>query len=225
MWLLVLLQTQPLSKTILSPRAYLPLIYPMAPRSRAETSVSRLSLTYTQRMPLSGLVEWFLCHCWSTGVLQISWTLSLLPLLFMPLSFHSGHTLLLILIFAMKRIQLFLSLFLTPRVTQFFRFVNHSLKLFKVDSLGPGAEYICHLLHHHAQERTHEPWLLLSQSEFLVGQSPFAKWTSPVFSIQSVNFSDPHILRDHSDDQFHDFSSTCFPKTLGVLMETEHMRA
>lgn len=81
-----------------------------------------------------------------------------------------------------KEKQLFLSPFLTLRATQFFQFVNHSLKLFKADSLGPGAECICNVLHHHAQERTHEPWLLLSQSKFLVGQSPFAKWNEPHLS-------------------------------------------
>lgn len=61
------------------------------PLDRVETFVPRVPLTYTQRGSLNGLVGCFLWHWWSTEVLQITGTLSSLPLLFVPLSLHSGH--------------------------------------------------------------------------------------------------------------------------------------
>lgn len=147
MWLLVLLHTNPFAKAFLSPVPICHWSIIQWPRTRIETFVPRAPFAPTQRVPLSGLVEWSACHWWSTGVLHVPGPFRSLPLLYL----YPCHS-------TKPRF--------TAKATLFFPFINHYLKPFRGDSPGPGAVCICKVLHHQAQEGTHELWLFLSPSEF-----------------------------------------------------------
>lgn len=152
------------------PGVHLPLTYsPMAPRTKCRHLSPGFPLPIFRECHSMALLSGFYAtdeaqECWRY---QGHWGHH--PCCLYPCHFTLDITLLFIHVFAMKRIWLFLESLLILKATLFFQFLKHYLKPFREDSLGPGAECICKVLHHHAQERAQETWFFSSQGKFLAG--------------------------------------------------------